>query len=107
MMQEALDAIAALVAERDALRCDLDRIHHALKDAGVHPGRTDEPLTSVIGRLAAERDAAVADAERYRWLRSGACPFTISRYDKRPAEHYFGTAADAAIDAARQNTEKP
>ena len=29
-------------------RMDWDRVHHALKDAGVHPGRTDDHLADVI-----------------------------------------------------------
>jgi chromosome segregation ATPase len=50
-------------AERDEAKSDMARIHHALKDAGVHPGRTDDPLTEVIGWLAKERDEAIARAE--------------------------------------------
>ena len=32
-------------------RQDWSRVHHALKDAGVHPGRTDEHLADVIARV--------------------------------------------------------
>lgn len=33
---------------RSLERMDWDRVHHVLKDAGVHPGRTDDHLADVI-----------------------------------------------------------
>jgi len=61
-----LAGLAEAQRERDSNRQDWDRVHHALKDAGVHPGRTDDHLATVIGWLAAERDtlrARVAELE--------------------------------------------
>jgi len=67
---------------------------------------------SAIDRLTAERDAAVADAERYRWLRDRKFSFSHdeesrgiagSRWGEWPYDTDEGHAAvmDAAIDAAR------
>lgn len=51
----------------------------------------------------AERDAAVGDAERYRWLRANPClPFGVTRYGLNPVEYYSGDSLDAAIDAAME-----
>jgi uncharacterized coiled-coil DUF342 family protein len=85
MLREGSDAIAALVAERD--ECNEQR----------------SETIAMCEQLRAERDAAVSDAERYRWLRNARSPFCVSRYDKRPNEHYYGIDLDDAIDAARKN----
>lgn len=55
---------------------------------------------SAIDRLTEERDAAVADAERYRWLKAGG----------KPAVGYLELMSssdgwDSAIDAAKVATE--
>ncbi len=34
-----------------------DRLHHVLKDAGVHPGRTDDLLADVVAKALKERQA--------------------------------------------------
>jgi len=50
---------------RDLELQDWSRIHHALKDAGVHPGRTDDHLADVIAsafRKAREEREALARA---------------------------------------------
>lgn len=83
-------------------------------------GSVDEAATDalmgaaadVIDRLTVERDAAVADAERYRWLRDRKFSFSHdeesrgiagSRWGEWPYDTDEGHAAvmDAAIDAAR------
>ena len=51
---------------------------------------------SEIEQLKAERDALLADAERYRWLRDRAWPFEFK--GNSPED------ADAAIDVARGET---
>lgn len=77
---------------------------HPLLNGGFAYGYThdpeshvrDEPLydQSAINRLTAERNAAVADAERYRWLkRASKAEYLIAR-------GVFGLD-DGAIDAAR------
>lgn len=60
--------------------------------------------------MTAERDAAVKDAERYRWLRNSASPSHNLPFVTSGADHGWGpeiladVALDAAIDAAM---EKP
>jgi hypothetical protein len=99
-MLEAANAIAALVAERD--ESDAAR-KSALEIAKAYH---------------AERDAAVADAERYRWLVSlpmdGSEPYHIAVDDEAPdaiRKRWWALGgqmpksdADAAIDAVRQPT---
>jgi hypothetical protein len=38
----------------EALECDVNAIHHAMKEAGWHPGRTDDKLTDIIKAKGAE-----------------------------------------------------
>ncbi len=57
-----------------------------------------------IAELEAERDAARADAERYRWIRSDKCYWVSIQAQPYGDEIYTGgpfDAIDAAIDAAR------
>ncbi|MFN7883256.1 MAG: hypothetical protein ACK5PF_09620 [bacterium] len=59
---------------------------------------------AVIRELEAERDAARADAERYRWIRSDKCYWVSIQAQPYGDEIYKGgpfDALDAAIDAAR------
>ena len=69
-----------LDAENKAMREEfaslVSMFHHAVKDAGWHPGRTDDNLCDIIrakGKELAEARAEVeglrADAMRYRYLR--------------------------------------
>jgi hypothetical protein len=53
-------------AERDALKQSINRFHHVMQRAGLHPGRTDDDLLEILERHLAERDAAVADAKALR-----------------------------------------
>jgi hypothetical protein len=122
---EADDArIAALVAERDNLNraltaaktviASMDERHISnaveigmlkLRAADVSGEReANALLTAEVERMVAERDAAVADADRYRWLRENR---VIENYAGEKClyfwydfEHYDDV--DAAIDAARQ-----
>lgn len=72
----------------------------------------------LIDRLTAERDAAVADAERYRWLRNksymidGMSPAVILAEpgflvdDPMTDGFVFEDALDAAMDAAMKEQEQ-
>jgi hypothetical protein len=66
---------------------------------------------ALIERLAAERDAAREDAERYRWLRGGPdiAPHSerwprweVRNWTGRYWDTLFAEELDAAIDAARK-----
>jgi len=77
--------LAELEAERDALK---QTIHDEIDASAT--------MATLIERLIAERDALLADAERYRWLRekNGVAVDVI----------VFGTThgdLDAAIDAVK------
>ena len=70
-----LRRLAAVEAERDALRAERDKVtsvvyefHYAMKDAGWHPGRTDDNLCDIIRDKGKELAALRAEVER---LRSG------------------------------------
>lgn len=73
--------------------------------------RTDLDLEEArVAELEAERDAARADAERYRWLRDSAAgqwehPIVVSQKRQGDRMQYVGPLGfkelDAAIDAAR------
>ena len=81
--------IDRLTAERDALRSQLDWVVRE-NDRLLDEGRDS----------AAERDAAVADAERYRWLRKHLvnwCPDG----DTERLSWQSREVLDAEIDAAR------
>ncbi|WP_313398151.1 hypothetical protein [Stenotrophomonas sp.] len=76
-----------------------DRMWSHSLDAWANRPANPEPLysQSAIDRLTAERDAAVADAERYRWLRrSRLGPQRAVFLDSETSDQL-----DAAIDAAR------
>lgn len=132
---EAADTIAALVAERDALarwksthapriealQCLKD---HAQQEAslGIEARATLESeraanavLTNELEALRAELDAAVADAQRYRYLRNRAPEVAMNTIGRLAGCWIFcdsdlgdnlilltGDEADAAIDAARK-----
>lgn len=100
-------------AVRAPLLAEIERLQ-ALFDAEVSAWRRvseqneihRRELFAAIKRLTAERDAALADAERYRWLRSDAattdkdCP-AVYMIDE--GNLLIGEELDAAIDAARSN----
>lgn len=58
-------AAGALIHQQELLRrqhADINELHHAIKDAGWHPGRTDDKLTDVIrekGELLRRQHAAI------------------------------------------------
>lgn len=63
-----------------------------------------------VERLKEERDAAVADAERYRWLAVDRAESAIPRVwssdaEALPVRCLHGAEIDAAIDAARSEDE--
>jgi len=123
LVYEAADAIATLVAERDALRAGCaDLTGRFTEIASCDPG--DMPMLIAARACAAhravcaERDAAVADAERYRWRRTetenppGSYPLAHvvwkARGDRRSSEWVNTALLDAAIDAAlRPLVQKP
>jgi len=93
----------------DKATATIYQFHYAMKDAGWHPGRTDDNLCDIIrakGKALAELEAEVQalrkDAEWYRWLRraladrtsNGVSHFICLIAEGRPEE------LDAAIDAA-------
>jgi len=56
-----------------------------------------------IAALVAERDAAVADAQRYRWLRDGNNYVDVMEdFGAECTSLFRGERLDAAIDAFRQ-----
>ena len=84
------DAIAALRAERDALRAEL------AEDAGGW-ARAE--------RAEAECDALRADAERYRWLRAAQSQTARNWIVINNRNMYGEHELDAAIDAARKEQQ--
>jgi len=60
-----------------------------------------DAISAEVERLRAERDAALADARRYRWLREHLPQGTINDCDVTDAASW-----DAAIDAALKEGEK-
>ena len=86
---EAADAIEALIKERDHWR---DARRNAIEAGDM---------------VVAERDAALADARRYRWLRG---PRTDPRWDIRFWRGYWdipeGNEFDAAVDAAMDGSDE-
>lgn len=58
--KELLAELAKVKDERDALKQSINRFHHIMHKAGLHPGRTDDDLLEILERHFAERDAAVA-----------------------------------------------
>jgi hypothetical protein len=87
--------------EADARIEELEKRVAMLADQVVIRGRR-------MFELEAERDAARADAERYRWIRSDKCYWVSIQAQPYGDEIYKGgpfdaldAAIDAAIDAAR------
>lgn len=59
---KAIADLAAAQAERDGLKQSLNRFHHIMHEAGLHPGRTDDDLLEILEKHLAE--AAVAAEQR-------------------------------------------
>jgi len=64
--------VERLTAELDSLKEGINRTWFVLKDAGVHPGRTDDHLHEVVGWLRDELDALRKDAARIDWIERAA-----------------------------------
>jgi hypothetical protein len=76
--------------EADARIAELEKRVAMLADQVVIRGRR-------MFELEAERDAARADAERYRWIRSQGCSWETEAFISGLSPEQY----DAAIDAAR------
>ena len=98
-------------ASEDSLRLiDTIKYLRGIAERGeARTQRDDETVEAFVldyvKRLEAERDAAVQDAERYRWLRDIGDGETWIAFSKRNA-NLSAQAIDAAIDAARARSDK-
>ena len=100
--------VAALKAERDLDRAQLEAEHRINSETLSVLERTEQKLNVLLDRATvakAERDAAMKDAERYRWLTrtSDTNKFMVCDTDNQIL--YFGWEADEAIDAAIAKAE--
>ena len=100
--------VAALKAERDLARAQLEAEHRINSETLSVLERTEQKLNVLLDRATvakAERDAAMKDAERYRWLTrtSDTNKFMVCDTDNQIL--YFGWEADEAIDAAIAKAE--
>jgi hypothetical protein len=125
-----IDRIEALDKTARAYMDTISEFHHAMKDAGWHPGRTDDRLTDIIKAKGAEMarlereneanernlcqltdDLAASrrenaelrkDAGRYRWARNALAD------KEKGVSHWFfcignSEELDAAIDEAMKS----
>jgi hypothetical protein len=84
-----LDRVAK---ERDAFKQTLyGELDGNLRLRAIGGARDDEPMSTFLERVFAERDALRADAARYRWLRQNL---------NRTISHWFCTEGDEVLDAA-------
>jgi hypothetical protein len=97
-IQSVGERIAALEAKLAAAQAERDA---AFEMSRCECG-TDEACAN-LARLHRERDAAVADAERYRWLRDVAWSRAAAILY---TERYGPEDWDAALDAARKGEGK-
>lgn len=67
----------------------------------TYPHRARELCEQLERALATAREAALEDAERYRWLRECTGPVCAGIADSDPTQWLDTTDLDAAIDAAR------
>jgi len=105
VIQRQSDTIQELGLRNAELEAERDK----LSDAWDSLMQTASEQLVELAQLRAERDAARADAERYRWLRQRneaikgidpPGPYVVE--DEGGETHYpGGTELDAAIDAAR------
>jgi hypothetical protein len=97
-LQTAADAVMAFQWSGEKARMNA---LHALCQAELAATDAIEAQAAELARVTAERDAAVADADRYGVLRDGAgWPAVFA--DCHAPEPLRGDYLDAAIDAARQ-----
>lgn len=102
---DRLDAAVLLrsqAAEIEALKQTLyDELDANLRLRELGGAKPDEPMTTFLERVFAEREALRADAERLEWLRARIPGGTYRIMGVIYSEG--GAGVDAAIDAARQS----
>ena len=103
------DTVASLTREflglsGPAPKSDADKIELLRADL-LASLRREAALAEQAERMKAERDAALADAERYRWM----CEHRLGWFSRmaplRWKEQTMKDALDAAIDAARKDNQ--
>lgn len=99
-------------AKADHATATVYQFHYAMKDAGWHPGRTNDYLPDIIRAKGVELSQAEKDARRYRFLRDDLdSGWAICEWcDDHDGIGYYrdGRApgvVDAAIDAAIASQE--
>lgn len=110
-----LNALKELVAERDALKADAERLRAERDELARQLDPMGEPTSpdELIARLhaeCAEDEAIKRDAQRYRWLRGDLCPDHSVRWTQWEVRCWKAPSwtgdlrradLDDAIDAAR------
>lgn len=69
-------------------------------EEGPKNGWNDAALIVALKNALPKILEALRDAERYKQLRHAESDLVVYHLHKRPIEHYYGTALDAAIDTA-------
>jgi len=107
-LQEFIDIMAPAGGQRSVTMCrdaiaEIEHLTQLLAEANKGPGDgllyAMQSKKAEIERLTAERDAALVDAKRYRWLRSTTNSFTNNDGDRIDVKQ-FPEQWDATIDAA-------
>lgn len=93
-LQNAADQLRRLHAENRASKEAVSRFHHAIADAGWHPGRTDDDLTKIIVRKGQELASLHAQVAALTAAPQGGA------YAELPAPESYGTR-NGRIDPAQ------